>query len=105
MELTANGTVSQDENFFQDHFPNFPVLPGVLMIELLKRSAETYFPKVALRFVEIRKVRYAHFLKPGETWESRVELLSGDENLSEWKGQLSSAGRPVCSARFQLQKV
>lgn len=72
------------------------------MLEILKQSAERYFPNAALRLAEIRHVRFASFLKPGEAWESRVDLVSGDENFSEWKGQLSCAGKPVCSARFKL---
>lgn len=103
-KLTVQGRVGQNEEFFQDHFPGFPVLPGVLMIEILRQSAKHYFPDVFLRLGEVRNVRFANYLKPGDAWESRVELLSGDENLSDWKGQLTSEGRPVCSARFKLQK-
>jgi 3-hydroxyacyl-[acyl-carrier-protein] dehydratase len=99
---TEQGAVAEKQEFFQDHFPDFPVLPGVLMIEILSRAAAKHFPQASLRMTELRQVRYANFLKPGDAWESRVELLSGDESLSEWKGQLTSAGRPVCSARFKL---
>lgn len=105
MELITQGTVSENEEFFQDHFPDFPVLPGVLMIELLKKSAERQFPEAVLKLAEIRNVRYAQFLKPGDPWESKVELIRGDQNASEWKGQLFSAGRAVCSARFKLQSI
>ena len=102
--LTARGTVSAEEALFQDHFPGFPVLPGVLMIEILRQSAARHFPGAGLRLAEIRDVRFAHFLRPGEAWESRVDWVSGDESLSEWKGQLFSSGKPVCSARFKLQQ-
>jgi 3-hydroxyacyl-[acyl-carrier-protein] dehydratase len=102
--LTVQGQIESGEEFFQDHFPGFPVLPGVLMIEILRQSAKHYFPEACLRLAEMRNVRFANFLRPGDKWESRVEFLGGDENLSEWKGQLSSNGRPVCSARFKLQK-
>ena len=102
--LTVRGQVVPSEEFFQDHFPGFPVLPGVLMIEILRQSAAQYYPQADLRLAEIKNVRFANFLKPGQAWESRLEFLSGDENLSEWKGQLLSDGKPVCSARFKLQK-
>ncbi len=103
------GTIAADQEFFQDHFPGFPVLPGVLMLEIFRRHAEKYFRQktaaAVCRFVEIRNVRYSNFLKPGDAWESRLELVSEASGLSEWKGQLLSGGQAICSAKFKLQST
>ena len=107
--VAASGTVSRDESFFQDHFPDFPVLPGVLMLEILKQTAERYFekemPQARFRLAEIRNVRYSNFLKPGESWESKLQHVAENQEFIEWKGRLVSQGQPVCSARLKFQRL
>lgn len=106
-KVIACGVISRDEAFFQDHFPAFPVLPGVLMIEILRCAAEKFFQQkksgAKYRLKEVASVRYSHFLKPGEAWEARLEMLSGDETNSDWKGQLFKEERPICTAKFKLE--
>ena len=104
--ITAAGVVDSKESFFQDHFPDFPVLPGVLILEIFKRTAEQFLsePKAAFVLREIRNVKFSSYLKPGDSWEARLEQVSWDGNVSEWKAKLFSAGKPACTAQFKLQK-
>ncbi len=104
IQITSLGTVDPKEEFFQDHFPGFPILPGVLMIEILKKTAEEHLGGSKLRMTELRNVKYANFLKPGDAWESSLELQKEEAGLFSWKGKLSTQGRIVCTAQFQLQK-
>lgn len=101
--ITATGTLSAQEEFLQDHFPDFPVLPGVLMIEILRQTAEKYFEQ-PLRLTAVRNVKYSNFLRPGDVWESRMELAAEEGNASQWKGRLLKEGRAVCSAQLTLVK-
>ena len=144
--IAAQGTVPQSAEFFQDHFPDFPVLPGVLMLEILKQTAETYlqsvhfskfnedftpsplpsppFPpkdgsvfsvadrgrgkgegEISFRLFEVHDVKFTHFLKPGDEWQSRVEFLNQKENEIECRGRLSSKDRVAASARFAFERV
>ena len=106
--IAAQGTVPESAEFFQDHFPGFPVLPGVLMLEILKQTAARYLQSAGfsepsrLRLCELRDVKFTHFLKPGDEWESRVELLSQKKSQMECRGRLSSKDRIAASAKFTL---
>lgn len=73
------------------------------MIEILRQTAERYFQK-PLRISALKNVKYSNFLRPGDQWESRMELTAEDEDLSHWKGRLLKEGRPVCSAQLTLRK-
>lgn len=100
----ASGWVPKDLPLFRDHFPDFPVLPGVLTIEILKRVAEyCRFPQGGeSRLAEIHAVKFSQFLKPGDRWECEVELLEELPAMTQWKGSLSSGGRRAATAVFSL---
>lgn len=100
--VSARGTVSAEEEFFQDHFPDFPVLPGVLMLEILRRSALQEAPPDSWRISEIRNVKYSNFLKPGEQWEAQLQV-SEENRKMDCRGKLLKEGQPVCSAQFTLR--
>lgn len=72
--------VTINEPFFQGHFPEYPVMPGVLIIEALAQVGavailghETYKDKLAL-FAGINDVRFRRQVKPGDTLRLEVEL-------------------------------
>ncbi len=104
--VTSAGMVAADEEFFQDHFPEFPVVPGVMTLEILKRTAEKYFNDSSAAFAlsEIRNVKFSSYLRPGDSWEARVDLVSNQGAFSEWKAKLICSGRTACSAQFKLRR-
>lgn len=109
--LRARGTIPRDLPLFQDHFPEFPVLPGVLSLEILKRSIEACLkagqhPDKPVQLVRTENVRFQHFLRPGETWECRVERISPDDKApGSWKGRLTVQERGAVSAQFIFADV
>lgn len=74
--IVAVKAVTLAEEYLQDHFPTYPVLPGVLMIETLVQAARkmlaatTGNPRLVLGTV--RALRYGRFVRPGEAL--RVEV-------------------------------
>ncbi|MFW6415423.1 MAG: 3-hydroxyacyl-ACP dehydratase FabZ [Thermodesulfobacteriota bacterium] len=89
--LIALKNVTINEPFFQGHFPGFPVMPGVLIIEslaqagavlVLKSSPEQTENKIFL-FSGIEKMRFRKPVYPGETLYLHVEYLKNKMNL--WK--------------------
>lgn len=93
--VVAVKNVSAAEEYLQDHFPTFPVLPGVLMVEAIVQAGrhllETHHPKCrSTRMVlgSVRGVKYGRFVKPGETLRVEVTLGKALEDGSfEFKGQ------------------
>jgi 3-hydroxyacyl-[acyl-carrier-protein] dehydratase len=72
--------VTANEPFFQGHFPDYPVMPGVLIVEALAQvgavallSVEENRGKIAL-FAGIDKVRFKRQVRPGDTLRLEVEI-------------------------------
>ena len=106
--IAARGHVPERAPFFQDHFPGFPVLPGVLSLELLKMTAEHYLRSNTQRegryaVKKIQGVKFSTFLRPGDAWESRLELVASNERESEWSGKLLHQDRVAAQARLTLE--
>ena len=109
--IAATGHIPQDAEFFKDHFPGFPVLPGVLALEMLRISAEFYFRSqgiedAALRMRRLSAVRFSKYLQPGDTWQSELLLKPGAEApLSLWAGRLFCHGEVAVTARLELELI
>jgi 3-hydroxyacyl-[acyl-carrier-protein] dehydratase len=72
--------VTMNESFFQGHFPDYPVMPGVLIVEALAQVGacsililEEYQGKIAF-FAGIDRVRFRGQVKPGDTLHLEVEM-------------------------------
>jgi 3-hydroxyacyl-[acyl-carrier-protein] dehydratase len=107
--IAASGVIPPDEEFFSDHFPGFPVLPGVLGLEMLRQTAEAYVRESGIedplrsRIKKITGVKFARYLKPGDVWESMLQLESREGNLWKWNAKLMHQGQVAVSARFLLE--
>ena len=88
LELTdtsavAVKNVTAAEEYLQDHFPGFPVLPGVFMVESLTQAARAVLARRGLpRMVlgEVKALRYGSFVRPGETLKVEVSLEKSRED-------------------------
>ncbi|MCH5585271.1 3-hydroxyacyl-ACP dehydratase FabZ [Shimazuella sp. AN120528] len=72
--------VTMNESFFQGHFPEYPVMPGVLIVEALAQVGacsililDEYKGKIAF-FAGIDRVRFRGQVKPGDTLRLEVEM-------------------------------
>lgn len=109
-KITAIKNLSLAEEYLADHFPSFPVMPGVLMLEalaqagawLVRVSDDFAHPVVLLR--EARSVKYGNFVEPGETLTVSAEILAEDGRLTTLKGQGSIASGTAVSARIVLER-
>lgn len=107
--------VTAAEEYLQDHFPTFPVLPGVMMLESMvqaaRRLAESLLEaptQVPLVLGRVRALKYGRFVQPGDTIRIEVEL--GKRHGDEWdfKGSvvMATPEREVAaSGRFILRRA
>lgn len=69
--------VTASEEYLADHFPGFPVLPGVMMIETLVQAARVMLSDRGdgpLVLGRVRALKYGSFVHPGETLDVEVTL-------------------------------
>ncbi|KNZ70072.1 beta-hydroxyacyl-(acyl-carrier-protein) dehydratase FabZ [Thermincola ferriacetica] len=80
-KVVGQKNVSANEEYFQGHFPNYPVMPGVLIIEALAQTGAVYIlskpefkGKIAF-FAGLDKVRFRKQVVPGDQLRLEVEML------------------------------
>jgi 3-hydroxyacyl-[acyl-carrier-protein] dehydratase len=107
--LTAVKCVSLAEEYLGDHFPTFPVLPGVLLLQGLVESASWLVRKTEgfahsmVLLQEARNVKYKSFLAPGSRIEYVVQAKTIEENVSSFTGCGTADGEKILEARFGLR--
>ena len=81
--------VTVNEPFFQGHFPNYPIMPGVLIVEAMAQvgcvammSMDENKGKLGV-FAGIDKVRFKKEVRPGDTLTMEVEMLSVRRNIGK----------------------
>lgn len=86
--------VTYNEPYFQGHFPEEPIMPGVLIIEsmvqtggflLLKKLDDP--KKKVVYFTSIRKAKFRNPVRPGDVLRHEVELVSFRSNFCKIKGK------------------
>lgn len=100
--------VSMAEEYLADHFPTFPVLPGVLMLQVLIESA-TWLVRDATDFApnlillrNARNVAYKSFVRPGNLLRVEVHCRKLDPDGSDFDGIGWCNQTEVVKGRFSL---
>ncbi len=106
--ITAVKALALAEEYLADHFPSFPVMPGVLMLEAMTqagawliRAGEDFAHSIVV-LAEARNVKYSNFVAPGQTLIVTAEIISQDERHTKLKAQGTVAGEIQLSARLTL---
>ena len=91
-KVVATKNVTMNEPFFQGHFPQLPVMPGVLIIEAMAQagavavlSKEEFKGKIAF-LAAVDKAKFRKNVVPGGTLRLEVELLKLKKNAGVAKG-------------------
>ncbi len=109
-QITATKSVTLSEEYLRDHFPRFPVLPGVLMLEamtqacawLLRVSEDFAHSVVVLK--EAKNVKYSDFVSPGQTLRVTASLKRQDqrEAVFDVKGRVGE--KQMVGGRLVLER-
>jgi 3-hydroxyacyl-[acyl-carrier-protein] dehydratase len=102
-------SVSLAEEYLADHFPTFPVLPGVLLLQGLIESAswlvrETEnFAHSMILLEQARNVKYKSFLAPGGRIEYTVQAKTIEENVSSFAAFGTAENERIVEANLCLR--
>ncbi|HIT73848.1 3-hydroxyacyl-[acyl-carrier-protein] dehydratase FabZ [Tyzzerella sp. An114] len=90
--VVATKNVTMNEPFFQGHFPQMPVMPGVLIIEAMAQAGavavlakDEFKGKIAF-LAAVDKAKFRRNVVPGDTLRLEVELLKLKKNAGVAKG-------------------
>ena len=108
VRITAVKTLTMTEEYLADHFPHFPVMPGVLMLEALTQTG-AWLVRVSEDFAhsivvlrQANNVKYGQFVEPGQTLTITAEVLKFDDGEVKLKAYGTVGGRIIVSARLAL---
>ena len=109
--IVAVKSLSLAEEYLADHFPAYPVLPGVMMLEALVQSAawlvraSTDFQKTVILLRESQNVRYGAFVRPGGQLVMKVEALGIAADSSRFKAVGECEGQQAVQAKLTLEHL
>ncbi len=108
--LVAVKNLSLAEEYLADHFPGFPVMPGVLMLEALTqagawliRDMEDFAHSVVL-LKRAKTIKYGSFVEPGRQLHLKVTLVAHDDRETTFKGEGSIEGQSMVRGQFTLMR-
>jgi len=108
-QIKAVKNLSLAEEYLADHFPTFPVLPGVLLLEGLIEAASWLvrnnenFAHSMILLEQAKNVKYKSFLAPGSQIEYTIQAKIIEENVSSFTGFGESEGRRIIEAKLGLR--
>lgn len=100
-------TVRGDEFFLKGHFPGHPIVPGVILCEILAQSACVLMGDAVSEgklpvYTGLNNVRFRSSVKPGDTVETRCHITRAKHPFYFAEGSVTVAGRLCVSADFSF---
>jgi len=108
--IATTKNVSLAEEYLQDHFPGFSVLPGVMMVEAMVQSCAWLsrltddFEFSSLLLKQAKAVKFNSFLKPGQTLHVTAKLKKNDESQVSFTAAGTVEGQSAVSGKIILSK-
>ena len=105
--------VSVNEPFFQGHFPGYPVMPGVLIVEALAQTGAVLMSKSldvdvggkAIFFMSLDNCRFRSPVRPGDVIRLNVEVLRARGDIFKFKGVAEVNGKTAAECEFAAMVV
>ena len=106
-EAVGHYHVRGDEFFLQGHFPGNPIVPGVILCEILAQSACVLLQEQMTEgklpvYTGLNNVKFRSPVKPGDTVETRCHIKRAKHPFYFAEGIVSAGGRLCASAEFSF---
>jgi 3-hydroxyacyl-[acyl-carrier-protein] dehydratase len=111
--IVAQKNLSLAEEYLADHFPGFPVMPGVLMLEAMTQAsawlvrASEDFQNSMVVLKEARNVKYGNFVEPGQTLTITARIVEQVDHQTRLKangvvGDQATVAAVLTLSRYNL---
>jgi 3-hydroxyacyl-[acyl-carrier-protein] dehydratase len=103
--ITAKVHLAEDAGFFRHHFPGFPVVPGVLLAEMMAQAAGKCLdaerkPRGKAMLTQIEKARFRKWMRPGETAMIEADIRTNRDRYATAVCGVEVSGATVATAEL-----
>ena len=107
--VVARKALSLNEEFFRDHFPGMPVLPGAMILEGFVQAARRCLADLPgghdrWTLQAVATMRFNRFASPGELLDLEATRDREEDGAIWFKGRASVDGEGVCRLKFALRE-
>lgn len=111
-KVLGKKVVSVNEPYFPGHFPDSPIMPGVLQLAALSQAAEALLrskgvveEKDDLKITMVNRYKFRSPALPGDLLDISVELIEEADGIHRFKGAVTCQGKTVSQGEFGLKAV
>ncbi len=108
-QIRATAVVPQTSTIFEGHFPGYPLMPGVLLIETMAQASGWLVIGV-LRFermpflAAVKEAKFRRFVTPGEALSVEAKMIHDGSGFAVTHARIVTDGeKPVCEAEIRLR--
>lgn len=108
--LTARAFVPERSPVFEGHFPGYPILPGVLMLETMAQASGYLLLTLngfsrMIFFASAKETNFRFFVRPATTLEVKAELIHEGSGYAVTQATLSQDGKRIADARLTMRST
>jgi 3-hydroxyacyl-[acyl-carrier-protein] dehydratase len=106
--ITVEAQVPKTSTVFEGHFPGYPIMPGVLLIESMAQAsgwlllAAMKFERMAF-LAAVKEAKLRSFVIPGQLLSITAKLMHDGSGYAMTKASVSIAGKTTCEAELTLR--
>jgi 3-hydroxyacyl-[acyl-carrier-protein] dehydratase len=107
-KISTEATVPTTSTIFEGHFPGFPLMPGVLLIETMAQTSGWLVVGVN-RFermpflAAVKDAKFRSFVAPGQKLSVKAELVHDGSGYAITKASIALGDKPICDAELTFR--
>jgi 3-hydroxyacyl-[acyl-carrier-protein] dehydratase len=110
LTIRAEANVPATSTIFEGHFPGYPLMPGVLLIETMAQTsgwllvALHKFTRMAF-FASVKEAKLRSFVTPGQALSVSAKLVHDGSGFAVTEAEIRSGGKLVCNAELTFRLI